>query len=55
MVMIIKQGSDRNTILKLWDRLKKGNKGFAAKTYCGVIKLKSHPLDIQKKMRNEWN
>ena len=55
MVMIIKQGSDRNTIIKLWERLKKNNKGFSAKTYCGVLKLKSHPLDIQKKMRDEWN
>jgi IS1 family transposase len=54
MVMVIKEGSDRNTILKLWERLKKSNKGFSAKSYCGVIKLKSHPLEIQKKLRDEW-
>lgn len=52
--MVIKEGSDRNTILKLWERLKKSNKGFSAKSYCGVIKLKSHPLEIQKKLRDEW-
>lgn len=29
-------------------------KGVNTKKYCGVIKLKKDPLDIQKEMRNEW-
>lgn len=28
--------------------------GINTKKYCGIIKLKSEPLAIQKQMRSEW-
>ena len=28
---------------------------FDAQRYCGVIKLKQDPLQLQKKWRNEWD
>jgi preprotein translocase subunit Sss1 len=33
---------------------RKPKKDFDALKYCGVIKLKEDPIDIQKKMRDEW-
>ena len=53
MVVVIKKGSSKKNIM---DALKKLpiRKGFNAKKHCGVIRLKEHPLDIQKKMRDEW-
>lgn len=29
-------------------------KGVDTLKYCGVLKLKENPLEIQKKLRNEW-
>jgi hypothetical protein len=29
-------------------------KGFDAHKFCGVLKLKKTPLQIQKQMRDEW-
>lgn len=34
---------------------KKPKKGFDAGKYCGKIKLKKHPLKIQKELRDEWS
>ena len=53
MVTVIKKGSSKSAIGQLLQKLKI-KKGFNAKKYCGVIKLKSNPLTIQKKLRNEW-
>lgn len=30
------------------------DKGVNTLKYCGVIKLKEKPLDIQKRLRDEW-
>lgn len=54
MVTIIKAGANKTTISQLLDKLKY-SKGINAKKYCGVIKLKKHPLAIQKEMRDEWS
>lgn len=54
MVTVIKQGSSKASIEKLLKKLK-SKKGFDAKKYCGVIKLKANPLTIQKMMRDEWS
>ena len=53
MVIIIKKNSTKNIILELLNKLR-SKKGFNAKKHCGVIKLKSDPLTIQNKMRDEW-
>ena len=53
MKIIIKRTSDLNTILKKMESIKsKGN--FPADKFCGVIKLKGEPLELQLKMRGEW-
>ena len=53
MVIIIKKNSTKDAIMSLLSKLR-SKKGFNAKKHCGVIKLKSDPLTIQKKMRDEW-
>lgn len=54
MVTIIKKGISKEKLIKLVDKLK-SRRGINSKKHCGVIKLKEHPLDIQKKLRNEWS
>ena len=55
MVVILKKGSALSVIQNLIESLKKRHKGFNAHKFCGAIKLKENPIDIQKKMRNEWD
>jgi hypothetical protein len=53
MVTVIKKGSSKRLIGLLVKKVQV-KKGFDAQKYCGVIKLKEHPLTIQKKLRDEW-
>jgi hypothetical protein len=53
MVTVIKKGSDRKEIEKALSKIKSKRK-FNAYKYCGTVKLKEDPLEIQKKMRDEW-
>jgi hypothetical protein len=52
-MITIKEGSSSSAIKKTLQRLKT-SRGLHAHKYLGVIKLKQSPLNIQKKMRNEW-
>ena len=36
------------------NKRRKSKKSFDALRYCGVIKLKQNPLQLQKQWRNEW-
>ena len=40
--------------LKKRNGRRKSKKTFDARNYCGVIKLKQDPLQLQKSWRNEW-
>ncbi|WP_423146670.1 hypothetical protein [Rubrolithibacter danxiaensis] len=53
MVTILKKGTRKEDIEKTLSNLK-GRKKFDAYKYCGAIRLKESPLEIQKAMRNEW-
>ncbi len=53
MVTVIKKGSDKKKIEKALSKIK-GKKKFDAYKYCGTVKLKEEPLEIQKKMRHQW-
>jgi hypothetical protein len=53
MVTVIKKGTSKISIKNLVKKTQK-KKGIDAKKYSGVLKLKEHPLDIQKKLRDEW-
>jgi hypothetical protein len=53
MVTVIKKGSDKKEIEKAVSKLK-CSKSFNAHKYCGTVKLKEDPLQIQKRMRDEW-
>lgn len=58
MVMTIKKGSDKESIEAILEKLsslRKSSKGFDAEKFCGVITLKESPIDIQKRMRSEWD
>ncbi|MFT7035361.1 MAG: hypothetical protein ACJA2S_003884 [Cyclobacteriaceae bacterium] len=55
MVTVIKKGDSKANIRKALQKIEeKDVKGFDAKKYCGILKLKEDPLEIQKRMRNEW-
>lgn len=53
MVTVIKKGADKEEIEKALSNMK-GKKKFDAYKYCGAIKLNEDPLEIQKRMRDEW-
>ena len=53
MVTVIKKGISKTSIRHLVQKTQV-KKGLDAMKYSGVIKLKQHPLDIQKKLRDEW-
>jgi hypothetical protein len=56
MVLVLKKGASKKDIALIDQKLYNGKTatGFNAKKYNGVLKLKSSPLSIQKKLRNEW-
>ena len=55
MVLVLKKGATKKEIAAIRKKLKKlPTKGVDTKKYCGVIKLKEDPLEIQKKRRDEW-
>ncbi len=55
MVLVLKRGAGKKEINAIRKKLgKMPVKGVDTKKYCGVIKLKENPLDIQKRLRNEW-
>ncbi|MDB5014719.1 MAG: hypothetical protein JWQ25_2921 [Daejeonella sp.] len=53
MVTIIKKGTDKKEIDKILSELKSFKK-FDPYKYLGTVKLKSDPLEMQWKMRDEW-
>ncbi|MGZ5242885.1 MAG: hypothetical protein ACXWEY_09300 [Bacteroidia bacterium] len=53
MVTIIKKGIAKKDIEKIFREVKPRKK-LDAKKYSGIIKLGEDPLEIQKKLRDEW-
>lgn len=53
MVTIIKKGTDKKEIEKVLSKLI-STKKFDAYKHCGTLKLKEEPLELQQKMRDEW-
>lgn len=53
MTIIIKRSSDKAQIQRKLGQMPHQSK-FDAQKYCGVIKLKKSPLEIQKALRDEW-
>lgn len=56
MVLILKKGASKKDIETIEKKIyaEKPVRGFDAKKYNGVLKLKEDALSIQKKMRDEW-
>jgi hypothetical protein len=55
MVLVLKKNSSKKEINILTKKLvSQTTKGFDAKKFNGVIGLKEDALEIQKKLRNEW-
>lgn len=57
MAVIIKKSDSKETLDKLLTKLqsKRNKKGVDTSKYCGVINLKEDPLEIQRKLRDEWD
>jgi hypothetical protein len=53
MVLVLKKGANKKEMESISKKLPK-KAGVDTKKYSGLIKLKEDPLDIQKKMRDEW-
>ena len=53
---MLKKGASKKEIAAIEKKLfkRKLESGFDAKKYNGVIKLKEDALDIQKRLRDEW-
>jgi hypothetical protein len=54
MVTIIKKGTSREKILTAMKKRPLKIKSPDVKKYCGSISLSEDPLEVQKKMRDEW-
>ncbi len=56
MVLVLNKGATKKEMELLDKKLSHvpSRKKLDAKKYCGVIKLKEDPLEIQKKLRDEW-
>lgn len=56
MVTVIQQGSNRKMIDRVLVILfkQKKNRGIDTQKYCGVLELKEDALEIQKRLRSEW-
>ncbi len=55
MVKTIKKGASKTQIREVLEKIQtRSVVGFDAYKYCGILKLKEKPLDIQKRMRDEW-
>ena len=55
--MEIRRGDDKSNIEELLKKLGANNpvKGIDAYKYCGILKLKENPEDLQNKMRSDWD
>jgi hypothetical protein len=53
MELVLKKGASKKEMDDLIKSLKKST-GVNTKKFCGVIKLKTPPLHIQKTFRDEW-
>lgn len=56
MVLVLRKGASKKDIALIEKKLYQGTAivGFNAKKYNGTLKLKTDPLIIQKKLRDEW-
>ncbi len=57
MVLVLKKGASKKEIEAIEKKLfrRKAKSGFDAKKYNGVIRLKEDAMEIQKRLRNEWD
>ena len=56
MVLVLKKGASEEEMQLLKKQLQKKSRkgGMNMKKYSGTIKLKEEPMEIQKKLRDEW-
>jgi hypothetical protein len=56
MVWVLKQGATKDEIQELQKQIADATSKplIDLRKYCGVIKLREDPLEIQRKMRDEW-
>ena len=56
MVLVLNKGASKEEIEKVNKLLNQlsSKKKLDAKRFCGVIKLKEDPLEIQRRLRDEW-
>lgn len=55
MVTVIKRKTKKEKIKEILTGISEKERYLKASKYSGKLNLKQSPLDIQKKLRNEWN
>lgn len=58
MVVVLKKGmakEDIDALLKKMDDAKPKKEGITAAKYSGILKLTEDPVDIQRRLRDEWD
>lgn len=53
MVSILKKGASKQDLVALKARINK-KLVLDLRKFCGILKLQEDPLEIQKKLRDEW-
>lgn len=55
MITVIKRGARKEDIQKMFQKMESmEKKGLDARKYCGILKTDKDPVDIQKRLRDEW-
>lgn len=54
MATIIRKGSSAKTIKKKYEKHLQTSSKKDIRSFCGVITLKKHPVELQKEWRDEW-
>ncbi|MCO5247752.1 MAG: hypothetical protein M9887_02215 [Chitinophagales bacterium] len=54
--MVLKKGADSESIRKLGEKIRERKKGkrMNTKEFVGILNLEADALDIQKRLRDEW-
>ncbi len=53
MISILKKGASKQDLVALKARINK-KPALDLRKFCGILKLQEDPLEIQKKLRDEW-
>jgi hypothetical protein len=54
MIVYLKEKPTQTELERIFKSIGKGGKGFNTRKYAGKVKAKKDPVQIQRKLRDEW-